>query len=137
MKRLSIGLFLFLLFSCQQEKSFLGKWRLVAIDYSEHLETLEGEEKTFFESILEKQSVMLDQTFYDFKGGNELHVITPKKVGSGQIMQIEKWGSTKNLDSLYFINEEMEIFRVDWSKRDTLQLFATDYPKRKLVLVKE
>ncbi len=137
MKVIASLLLMLALVSCGEKKSFIGKWRLVEIDYSEHLKSLKGEQKEFFESVIEMQSVMLDQTFYDFKEMDELNVITPKKDGPGQIMQIEKWKTTPKKDSLYFVNEVTEGFKVNWSKEDTLVLTSSMEPKRKLILVKE
>lgn len=127
---------LILLAACQPENDIIGKWRLVDIDFSEHLTTLKDEDRKAFESILEKQSIMLDQTFFNFETDSVLQVITPKKDGTGQIMQIEKWGLSKNKDTLVMINTETELFFVDRSKVDILILSSNDRPKRKLTLKK-
>lgn len=127
---------LFFLATCQSDKNILGKWRLVEIDFSEHLSTLRNDERADFESIIKRQSSMLDQTFYNFMEDSILQVITPKKNDTGQIMQIEKWGLSKNQDSLIIINAEKELFHL--KKHDDFKMILTSKstPKRRLVLVK-
>jgi hypothetical protein len=136
MKSLFLIALLLLFGACQSENDIIGKWRLVDIDFSDHLATLDSEERSFFEEIIEKQTTMLDQTFFNFEADSALQVITPKKDGTGQIMQIEKWGLSKNQDSLVMINTETELFFVNRSEKNKLILTSNDRPKRKLVLIK-
>jgi|TARA_R110000737_G_scaffold2188_3_gene6179 hypothetical protein len=136
MKSLFLIALLLLFGACQSENYIIGKWRLVEIDFSDHLATLDSEERSFFEEIIEKQTTMLDQTFFNFEADSALQVITPKKDGTGQIMQIEKWGLSKNQDSLVMINTETELFFVNRSEKNKLILTSNDRPKRKLVLIK-
>lgn len=131
-----LALLLVVIVSCKPKETINGKWRLTKIDYNEHLKTLDTESRAAFEEILAVQAEMIDLTFFNFLEDSVLQVITPKKSGEGQIMQIEKWGASKNFDSLYFVNSEIELFLMKKVALDTLVLFSDAPPKRILTLVK-
>jgi ABC-type oligopeptide transport system substrate-binding subunit len=48
--------FLFLALSaCKSEGKFMGEWKLVEIDYSRHLETIDPELKVSFQDLVDRQ----------------------------------------------------------------------------------
>jgi hypothetical protein len=136
MKAFVVLFTLIFLVSCKPDNDVIGKWRLVEIDFSDHLATLEGEEKARYQEIIEKQRTMLEETFFNFEANNVLQVIKPQKDGSGQIMQIEKWILSKNQDSLEMINANREMFLVNLKDRNKMILSSVDSPKRKLIMTR-
>lgn len=123
--------------SCGSKEPIVGKWKLVEIDYSEHLKSLDPEVQEIFLSMVDRQSQnILNKTFFDFEDDGSL-VITAPKFDKGSTADEGTWRLNTDKDSLFITNSDSEIFALRMGDENTMLLSSVDQPMRRLKLVRE
>lgn len=126
-----------LLTSCQLAPSVLGKWKLVKMDYTPFIQTMNEDEAEAFESQIQSHiDLITNRTFFTFEEKNVLSIGSPKSDG-GSAVDMGNWRINDENDSLYFFLEAPESYSVNWKGRDTIELRTEDRPQRILTLRRE
>lgn len=136
---LSLILICFGLNSCSNDpkKELIGKWKLVNIDYSRHLETIEPKLREEFISMSEGQKQhVLNKTFFEFSENGILQIEAPKYKGGNAILS-GTWALSAQNDSILLDYGEIEIYAFQFDDEQKLVLESSDVPLRINTLVKE
>ncbi len=127
---------LFLLASCGGNAPIVGEWKLVEIDYSEHLKEIDPILKDAFIDMLDQQSAsLLNKTFFTFKKNGELTIVSPKYMG-GTTTAEGTYELNASKDSLYIHNEDSESYAIAFIEDKKMKWSSGEKPYRKLTLVR-
>jgi len=127
---------LFLLASCGGNEPIVGEWKLVEIDYSEHLKEIDPMLKDAFIDMLDQQSAsLLNKTFFTFNKDSELTIVSPKYMG-GTTTAEGTYEFNDSKDSLYIHNEDSESYAIAFIEDNKMKWSSGEKPYRKLTLVR-
>ncbi len=128
--------FLFLA-ACSKGNPVVGNWKLVDIDYSRHIETIDPEMRQAFINWDATQRVnVVNKTFFNFEEDGKLKLKTTE-FGGGEELNGGTWYLNESKDSLYLNSTDNEFFGLKALGNDTLVLDSGDQPYRKLILVRQ
>ncbi len=125
-----------LLTACSGKEPIQGEWKLIQIDYSEHLKEIDPILKESFIEMLDQQSSsLLHKTFFTFQPDGMVTIVAPKYRG-GTTTVDGKYTLNEEKDSLYIENEDSESYAVEFLDDDKMKWTSGEKPFRKLTLVR-
>lgn len=135
---ISLGFMVVFLFAaCTNKEPLLGKWKLIHIDYTQHLQEMDPSLRESFQEMIDVQGRnVLNKTYFDFQEKGQLKIISAK-FGGGQREDFGSWTKNKNGDSLFLKSSDSEQFAMEISNDGTLFLNSGDRPYRRITLIRQ